>query len=294
MRPYLLILPTLFACHPATPMDGPLSDEADLAARLAPDGSELPQGWTSHTLVHDLDADALPDRVRIVTFDARGQRVRTQLDADGDGWFETLRTHIPFYEDGRLVAIETDEGDDGTVDGLESRTHDDDGRLISREVDGPDGYRLELTRYRTDGRRLDYQVDRDGDGAIDSEHTFLYDASGAYAGSLVARFRDGELQSETQTDYLFNGHGQVDMLIVDNPRPGDTNTVVERLYDDTGRLQSTRTDRDGDGRVDATTRYEYAADGRIRSTAQDNDLDGIADRITTHAWRGVRLHSVCP
>ncbi|WP_166507188.1 DUF4214 domain-containing protein [Frigidibacter mobilis] len=247
--------------------------------------------------------------------------VRTELDSDGDGYFETRGETLRTFEaDGRTRVVQT--GFDAAAlktgeisqvtsgDGLRSETSVDyagDGgvdRTRASEAKADGAWILEERSYLTtgqlastvvsqssaDGRFVEITSDLDGDGRRDRLQTMEIDLSRnetsiwedyAASGEMVARI--------VQTDSA-NGTGSTWQLDVDGDGDVDIERSAETAYDGDGTVVTQITERVtpygqeyGAGRISYSEETRASADGLQVTTTYDIDGDGIEDGSRTIA-----------
>jgi hypothetical protein len=133
----------------------------------------------------------------------------------------------------RVTYIELDAGDDGTIDFIESTRYDDYGNPLSRDVDGLIDDRFRILEpadgsasdqativWRDPFRKSKYKRDRDGDGVLEVDETWVYDEDGR----LVIHERDGYMPYDS---FELGPQGAAD---------GHTDLRVAYAYDDEGRM----------------------------------------------------------
>lgn len=176
-----------------------------LERRTFPSSTVVPDEVTEHhhdALGHlvlseyDYDDDGIVDATTEYTYDTLGRRVLERFT-----YGEVLDATRYVHEgDDDVGSVATDEGDDGTIDRIESW---DRGRQITwLDADG-DGIDEEQTTVTLNDRELPVEsvtIDP-GDGTVLSHVRSSYDAEGRRVLELVDEGDDGILEAETRTHW---------------------------------------------------------------------------------------------
>jgi len=187
-----------------------------------------------------------------------GERIEYTLDAAGN-----------------VIESSVDEGLDGVVDGVSTRTYDEEGRPVGRLSDaGNDG---DIDSTETWDYSIPNQVwrylDEDADGQADAIEVSTYSESGV----LIRRDRDEDADgvADSTTTYSLDENGLVlESTYVDDLRFVSETETYE--YDDQARLVRKVEARDEHGYVKITeSMYEYDDQSRlVRMVRNEDELLG--------------------
>lgn len=202
---------------------------------------------------YDDDQNGTLDRVIIVTYDADGLRLSWEEDADGDGLFERYWTYA--YEDGVVVAALADETGDRVVDTVWRYTYDASDRLLRLDGDdGDDGTVDSTITYVyddtvTEGVAYTRSVDDDLDGIPEETRTYVYDDLDLLLHYTYAT-NGGDL---SVYDYTYNADGDVIARASEATYAGEFNDRQSSVYtyEAPGRVSLELTDIDFTGEGDA-------------------------------------------
>ncbi|MFQ6550606.1 hypothetical protein AADZ90_021900 [Aestuariibius sp. 2305UL40-4] len=221
-----------------------------------------PNGTTVETVTNWAGADlatAVLINSTVTTRNADGSQVTTERDSMGGGWVNQEEIRIE-HTDGSHTNTISDLGQDGTIIRSVSETISADGltRITAFDEDGdgvadttttrtitinPDGSRIETTRVtNADGterssteevigadsqsRRLDWDLDGDGDVDTSEDMAFTLNADGSSTSILTVRNGDGSVRNSVTTDQSddtlqtttasdLDGDGDADLTVVE-------------------------------------------------------------------------------
>ncbi len=175
---------------------------------LDDDGDGVPYGigtWTYderlnplvETWVEDWDNDGVPNRVVRTLFRATGERVRLEIDSDGDGALDHTET-TSYYADGSSrVRAEFNDDDEGLVDRVYVSVWSSEPSQMmfeSSDLNGDGNPEERVTRtYHPNGvpSMMLVECDADSDGLVESSERYLYDENGAVIGVEIDSNGDG-------------------------------------------------------------------------------------------------------
>lgn len=193
-------------------------------------------GRKTNTVTNFKSTGALASK-QVTTVSGDGRTVTSQLDKNGDGTFDTLRTTVSTNRADGSVLVETVDTDLrlGAV------------RSTKRSLTSADG----LTRIET--------TDLDGDGVADQTVTDITLSSGAQVITTVnnATARAG---SELRFAEIYWS--------------GKIPAVMETSISADGQSRTTRIDEDGDGRFELTAVTSTRIDGSLSTVLTETNADG--------------------
>jgi hypothetical protein len=234
------------------------------------------------TVLTDRGDDGTIDSTQETTFDENHQRVLLREDRDGDGVFERVTAYAHVWDQGRIIRIETDEGADGTLDGVETREYTLSGQLW-RTVrdDDADGTpeRIDESTWDANGRRIRSAMDMPAGGVVETLHDYMYGNDNVLDGRLLRRFNDSGMVQSTRYENEYLPNGRLGRLGIDLQDDGAIDNRVERIYDNEGRMIGSLTDTGADGTIDTLHSYVYSDEGRLTELAIDIGNDGQYDTV---------------
>ncbi|MEZ4577660.1 MAG: MopE-related protein [Desulfobacterales bacterium] len=208
----------------------------------------------------------------------------------------------------RITVIINDDGNDGTIDSVQTCNYNSSGRLISIvedfDNDGVGDGTLYMS-YDGSGNLIKSEADADNDGTIDMTTTYSYDGSGNMVKEEMDYLNDGTI--DQYVDYFYNSAGNVtsfkeyyggfhDTVTYayqngvpvkeerDDFSDGIIDDVTTYAYSGNGKLAREDWDSDNDGYVDDITTYFYDANGNLSREEWDWDNDGMTDDVYTYTW----------
>lgn len=215
---------------------------------------------------------------------------------------EVLRWTYAYDTDGRRVEAARF-SDRAIADRVETRTHDDAGRILHARAEWTGGFVGVTLERDADGRVVRRVVDA-SESSMRSTAEIVERGPARevihFTGAVLlldpfdpmTERRWDEAARAALHDPLIDGQAMIDALVrhLDAGAPlaplYDPFEVVEtRAFDAEGRPTLTEWDRDGDGIADQTRRWHYApslADGSQVRIEDDWEADGIADHWTHH------------
>lgn len=220
----------------------------------------------------DNDGDGNIDRRQEEERNDNNQRTAYRSDSNNDGtvdygWIES------FDEFGMSVRYES-LGPGGAVRSWRAQTWDDEGALLRRERGSADGLSIETWQF-VDSILVGYELDSDGDGAINERHVF----EGANIHSdWLRRYIDEDLDGVfDRAEYLsYNQVGQIVQHAFDNDNDGTmdvTNNYVLNARGDV--IEQTRTNAAGD--LIHRVTIDFDENGVRQGQTRDNNGDGVLD-----------------
>ncbi len=179
------------------------------------------------------------------------------------------------------VRLERDNGVDGTIDELETRSYGSASNLVrdmrDSDADGVADY-LRWLRYSSGGLLELVLVDDGYDGSIDQTISYTYMAGRLYRRAVAL---DGLPQYVWY--YEYDSHGNMVRRSKDSGADGDIDSVHRYEYDDRGRRTRTEEDWGNDGVVDRSVSYSWLGAVLIRT---DNDFgnDGSVEQSFVYSY----------
>jgi len=254
-----------------------------------------PEGLEETTTI-DLGIDGVDDEITRYTYDTRGLLTETTTDGSADGLVPIppdgtidLRITSTWDDMERPLRTETDRSDDGTIDRLETWSHDGETTSvleIDTENDGVVNQRVTLTVEANELGGVDSLTAIDGfdrvgndqvlnaDGLNEREQLERYDSEGRLIERVGTTFSiniDGvhEANLELREEFTYNDAGlniAYSRAFTDLRDPfGDPYDRLRTTatYDEVGNILRTETDTEadgqfGDGDVDRVTTYTYS------------------------------------
>lgn len=248
------------------------------------------------TISTDSGGDGTIDRVMQWSYDDRGNRVLVEEDLDGDAIFEKTTWHEHLVDErGRVIRVESDEGMDGTIDAVETRTYNERGRVLEivhdQDNDGrPD--KIETNTWNEMGLRVRWATDQPVGGPVEMIQEWDFDDTGHSPGRTLTRLV-GENRTVTRYNNVFDASGRLHAFEVDNGADGTIDNRGVRFYDPSGVMVETRNDIDNDGTPDNATIYDYDAEGRLRTISIDNGMDGTSDTVIYRDYTNFKERDGC-
>ncbi len=259
---------------------------------------------------YDFDGDGALDQANSYQFNVEQLETRYATDNDGDGADDSIRT-TDYDAFGAMTRRQTVDGN-GAITNLEVIEYDEAGRMIRRENGGAANRTVEYWLVDETGLRSTYELDTDGDGAIDRRDLLSYpegevrsdrwtgrdidnDLDGNLDGrqerSLDARgritrsFRDDDLDGTPEYELLqtFGDYGITDQSLLN----GANRQASTWTYNANGLLVRYSYDGNADGTPERVTEYQHDSNGNLVSQTNDNNGDGNADSITTYLFDSI-------
>ncbi|MCA9519712.1 MAG: hypothetical protein KC609_02010, partial [Myxococcales bacterium] len=202
-------------------------------------------------------------QVERYSYDDESRLARFELDQDGDGLAEIVRSYS-YLEEGEYLFTLVDYGDDGSVDERIRQSYYPSGRVATLAIDaGNKGHFRWLTSYsyHPNGTLAtrEHQSDDDQDGTIDSIDLETFDETGR---PLVNEWdADADGQWDQRLENVYGPHGLTQTT-------EKTSTSVLRTttygYTPNGALESRET-RDGTGELQESELRTYDSSSRLQS-----------------------------
>ncbi len=227
----------------------------------------------------DTDVDGHTDAQWIYEYDNDGNAIHLTVGPSISGY----QYRWEYDSAGNQIVEEFDDGQDGTLDSITTRSYNDLGELISQELDEDgDGSVDVRDQYCYDCFPSERSVpapepcvistDRDADGSVDRIAERTYDSDHNLLTEIVQESPSGEITSirtlvyddglQTSEELDIDGNGSVDSRLLFS-------------YNDSGQLTREEYDDTADGSIEAEVRFEYDVDGLLsREDHVDHDSGG--------------------
>jgi hypothetical protein len=231
--------------------------------------------------------------------DKRGNQLLQACIIHEDQYYDLTEEKPPWIK--RLVRVDMDNNNDGSIESVSYRFYDEDGNLWKMEMDSDKDGDINSTTYYTyneEGKLIQTKYDFNNDENIDRVDYWIYDAHGNYKievdngnnetideviyytfdknGKVIKYARDydndGEMDYITYSTNYYDKNKNLIKVEANSDEDPDIDSVTYYFYDEDGKLTKYETDTGNDDSINMITKIYYDADGyRIR---QEVDLDG--------------------
>ena len=153
--------------------------------------------------------------------------------------------------------------------------------------DGIPGFEYSATvTYSADERRVDYEADNDGDGAVDGLSRTQYLATGDMQLTFFDDDNDGDNEVLVVLDYDAGGN----LERVSHYEGANVGGIQRITLDALGRLRRIELDEGGDGSIEQRVTYTRDAEGLVRRREYDEGANGTIDSVDVLSYdaRGVQ------
>jgi len=186
-----------------------------------------------------VEKTTLTDELEYVkyTYDSMGRLIKKEEGEriGGSEYIDRLEEYTNTYDaQGNLKRRDIDRGGDGTVDGYESFTYDDQGRVLTRfshntQFTNPGYY--EYT-YDTQGHLLTEKDDYQADGDFEYKRVYTYDAQGRVIKKTYDYNYDGTIDDTYTYSYIDASDGGYTKITHDS----DASYLFIEKYDANGNI----------------------------------------------------------
>jgi hypothetical protein len=277
------------ACAPERAIDAPVGDnvpdEGPFGPPVAP--PVVPPPTLEACAATATTTDAAGDLLRREESELNewGDRVQTEIDADGDGVVDERWSRV-FDDAGRLIRVRRDTDADGADDETEEFDFEN-GLLVEHRLDtDADGFadRRTLYAYAEDGQLTMLSVDEDGDFDTDFEERREYDD----LGRLEARTLDvdGDGLIDEREVWQRDEHGLL-TAFRDLGDDGRHEWILRRRALPPARVEEESFDPEGDEVVDETVLRSFDGEDRTRLERVERDGALVERRLFTWGAHGL-------
>ncbi|MEH0021155.1 MAG: hypothetical protein V6Z89_15990 [Desulfobacter sp.] len=236
----------------------------------------------------DLDGDGRPDQM--LFYDNRGTLVKTETDADHDGFAERRR----LYSAGRLDRVLRDTDQDRILDCTDII---ENGKRIRQERTNPSGILAQVALFDTGEQIRHIKKDTTGDHLFDTHYHYEKgeltlstrdtNASGRpnirtrFAGNLpLTRTIDADEDGTIEQHLFFDNQGRLEKQM---QKPGGNGVYTHIAFFENNRINMLHQDLNADTAPDIVTIYE---NDQPQHQEKDSNFDGRFD-ITTRFSKGL-------
>jgi hypothetical protein len=244
-------------------------------------------------IVSEYDNNGVLERsTTIFLFDANGNAIHDETDANGDGrvdgWTDTS---FNVNGDPTLSTIENDLNGDGALDSLVTvrLTYNVETSLTGVRVEYDNNYDGVVDSIRTETRSYDANGNRTltvsmNDGVVDHREEVTYDSQGHIQMSRTEDDTNYDGVVDSRTTDTFDANGHVTLSEEDTDLDGTTNKRTTFTYDANGNRVLTETDTNVDGIVDSRLIYAFDAKGHQIRRDRDSNADGVLELRTVSTY----------
>ncbi len=199
------------------------------------------------------------------------------------GWYPAMTPdqRIEMQSQWGWSQVETDLGNDGTVDEIVYCYYDHHGRLV-REI-WDTSYNSNILDYYYDayGKLEHEEWDYGDDGRIDEVYSYVYDPSGMLTGLYMDYNADNR---DDAAVYYYYSAVRLVQKDSDYELDGNIDEVTEYTYDQAGRVIQADHYSSDPARDSQTTYYYYDASGNMKRQEEDYENDGLIDYISLYNY----------
>lgn len=242
----------------------------------------------------DFGNDGIVDQILTYTYDSKNRLVQTFdstseimetntydefdniLTKEIDHPIETNDSMQSFtYLGSLLTKLETDFGNDGSVDLTTDYEYHENGKLARHTVSRAGTVSISITTYNYAGERISALIeDTNGDGEPDSSINYTYDVRGNVLSQLTSRFGQTIVSR-----FKYNTNNQLIRFERDDNQDGLPEYIEAYKYDSKGNRTEYKKDLNADDNWDAITQYSYDSFGNRTQMIEDSDGNGIVDKV---------------
>ncbi|KZZ36664.1 MULTISPECIES: hypothetical protein [unclassified Oleiphilus] len=221
-------------------------------------------------------SDSASNTVETISYDDDGNILSKEIDRPEDE-LDILQSYT--YQDSLLSKLETDLGNDGTIDILAEYQYDTEGNVILYTVSRNSELASSVS-YTYSGNRLRSQSeDSDNDGEANSSISYNYDLNG----NILSQHNIRSNQENTQTSisrFSYDSNNRPNRYERDDNQDGTPEYIESYQYNNLNKRTEYKKDLDGDRVWDFVAQYDYDINGNRTQMLEDSDGNGIVDK----AW----------
>lgn len=216
-------------------------------------------GWFLQTIEVDSDNDGVIDRTHTFAYDTANRIVHETAPNEAIAF--------TYDDDGNVIQVEADHGNNGTIDAVSKVNWDSAGNLT------------------------DWAEDTDNDGEADECWDVIMDIDNDRPDQLAFY---GDCQTEDDPGgiavLVYDAQtGDLAAVNYDHDNDGSVDSTRAFTYHDDGNLQQIADDDDNDGTVDQTDTFVFDENGNLERIEQDAANDGIIDYVAAYTWNDAPL-----
>jgi len=170
------------------------------------------------------------------------------------------RVETKNWTDENLTRVDIDDGNDGTINEIETYTVDPATNLLVRK-----------------------ELDTDANGVVDTIEDYFYDQDTNFL-VLKKVITDADTTPDWFYFYLNDSEGRLERLEVDQGADNHVDWVRAYTYNDDGSIYSIARDNENDGRVDEIYGFDYQYTKYTVTTLLDKDNNAIPDHVMVQRY----------
>ena len=230
-------------------------------------------------------SDTILGSVETITYDSQNNIHTKELDHPNNN-LDLRQTYT--YEQSRLTKLETDHGNDGSIDSISTYQYDENDNLVTYAISHQSSS-SSITSYTYYGNNIKtMSEDSDGDGEADFQVEYNYDVNGNVLSNISTRVT-GNTFNTTVSRFKYNQDNLPTYYERDDNQDGSPEQIEAFKYTSNGKLKEHKKDKNGNGSWDSITQYAYDSFGNRTLMVEDSDGNGIADRVWEASYQTAKL-----